>query len=271
MGIERECWRTLGSRERYPTYSVKSPKTKQKWKKLVQESRLKNQKCRKADSNLVIEVLTHTRFIFIPIFSTANTSLSAYVLITYPCYGLCANLSNEKLGQRKTHLNGLAWEGMKDVGCFAWRLIFKPRLKDICWELSENVLKVAIESPIIFNGTFMANSLCSAENVPLKFDCFFAWRYMEWVEYSIWLCFCCQDLSPAVAHHFCVCLFRLFCCFAQHPSLPATSLPSFQMLINPLIFSSQAVTHRNPEWIFVGRFHPYCLFDKSQTIILKAQ
>lgn len=51
---------------------------------------------------------------------------------------------------------------------FAWQLIFKPKFKDICQELSENVLKVVIESPIIFNENFMANSLRSAENVPLN-------------------------------------------------------------------------------------------------------
>lgn len=145
------------------------------------------------------------------IFGIANTSSCVWVLISHPRDRLCANLSNEKPCQRKTHLNGLDWKGMKDVEYFARQLIFKPRLKDICWERSENVLKVAIKSPIIFNGTFMANSLCSAENVPLKRDCFFALRYMELVEYSIWLCFCCQNLAPAAAHRFCI----LFGCFAQ--------------------------------------------------------
>lgn len=144
---------------------------------------------------------------------------------------------------------------MKDMDCFAWQLIFKPRLKDTCWELWENVLKVAIESPIIFNGTFMANSLCSAENVPLRLDCFFALRYMEFVEYSIWLCFCCQDLALAVAHHFCI----LFGCFPPCTPLPAISLPSFQILINPLSFSSQTMTHRSPVWSWEDFISPLCL------------
>lgn len=49
-------------------------------------------------------------------------------------------------------------------------------LKIYAANFSENALKVVIESPIIFNENFMANSLCSAENVPLKLDCFFALR-----------------------------------------------------------------------------------------------
>lgn len=54
--------------------------------------------------------------------------------------------------------------------------VSKPRFKDIRQGLSENVLKVVIEIPIISNENFMADSLCSAENVPLKHDCFFALR-----------------------------------------------------------------------------------------------
>lgn len=144
-------------------------------------------------------------------------------------------------------------------------MFLKPRFKARHWELSKNVLKVAVESPVIFNGNFMANSLCSAENVPLKCDLFFALRYMEWTAYSIWLCCCCQDLSPAVAHCFSV----VFSCFPWCPSLLAISLLFFffQILINPLSFSSRL-------WdigvsTVMGRFHQYCLFDRSHIIMLK--
>lgn len=118
---------------------------------------------------------------------------------------------------------------------FVWQLILKPRFKDKHRELAQNVLNVAIESPIISNGNLMANSLCSAENVPLQLDCFFALRYMEGAEYSIWLCFCRGDLTPAVTRRASI----LFSCFPRCPPLPAIPWLFFQILTNPLPCSSE--------------------------------
>lgn len=101
-------------------------------------------------------------------------------------------------------------------------------------------LRDYIESCIIFNVNFMANSLCSAENVRLQLDCFFALRYMELAEDSTWLCICHQDLTAAAA----IALHSvwLFC----STSLCLPSLLSFQILINPLSFSSQTKKQGNP-------------------------
>lgn len=166
---------------------------------------------------------------------------------------------------RKKHTfmcwNRKEWEMWK---VFAWQLIFQPRFKDRHWELSENILKVVIESPIIFNGNFMANSLCIAENVPLK----------------TWLLFCPKMygasrvfnlallLLPGSRSSCCPSLLRSVQLFSTVPS--ACHLCAFLSNTHSPLVLQLLDYETGAAGTVMGRVHQYCLFDKSQITMLKA-
>lgn len=120
-------------------------------------------------------------------------------------------------------------------------------------------LRDYIESCIIFNVNFMANSLCSAENVPLQLDCFFALRYMELAEDSIWLC------ATRILLQLLPSLRILFGCFAV-PLSACHLCFLFKYLLTPCL---SALKSRNRGTQYRHGKISSILFNKSQIIMSK--